>query len=51
MKTLSIINLLCVLAYCLTAFIIVDRIAVTYERTPGVCPGPLRATDYYTPEE
>ncbi len=34
-----------------TLYFCVDRIALAIESTHATCPGPLRAGDYYTPEE
>lgn len=49
MKYLCIV--FCVMFGCLAADNMVLNMAKAYERTHATCPGPLKAEDYYTPEE
>lgn len=51
MKIIAFFNILSAIAYCTTAYFIVERVADTYERSAGICPGPLGVNDYYTPGE
>ncbi len=32
-------------------YLCVDRVSTTIDRVNATCPGPLKAGDYYTPEE
>lgn len=48
MKAIVFISVLCV---CTTAYLIIDRVSVAYERSAGICPGSLGVNDYYTPGE